>query len=112
MTSISTQSIDAAQLLFSTNIGSNGRSQFVAACALDYTNPFKFYNLFVTRDLEGYSMGVPFYPILSNTGKAQSRSDILSQKDAVRVKSCWSGMIAMQAHYIQSSTITFPEGFQ
>ena len=85
--------LDAAQLLFSTNVGRDGKAQYLAACGLDYNNPFKFYDLFVTRDLEGYSMGLPFYPIFSNAGKAQSRSHMLSQSDAVPVKSCWSGML-------------------
>jgi hypothetical protein len=104
--------LDAAQLLFSTNVGRNGRTQYLAACGLDYSNPFKFYDLFVTRDLEGYSMGLPFYPIFSNAGKAQSRSHMLSQSDAVPVKSCWSGMLAVQARYIQSTTKSIPDGFQ
>jgi hypothetical protein len=104
--------LDAAQLLFSTNIGPDGRAQYLAACGLDYGNPFKFYDLFVTRDLEGYSMGLPFYPIFSNAGKAQSRSHMLSQSDAVPVKSCWSGMLAVQARYIQSTAKSIPDGFQ
>jgi hypothetical protein len=104
--------LDAAQLLFSTNVGRDGKAQYLAACGLDYSNPFKFYDLFVTRDLEGYSMGLPFYPIFSNAGKAQSRSHMLSQSDAVPVKSCWSGMLAVQARYIQATTKTIPDGFQ
>ncbi len=104
--------LDAAQLLFSTNVGRDGRAQYLAACGLDYSNPFKFYDLFVTRDLEGHSMGLPFYPIFSAAGKAQSRSSMLSQTDAVPVKSCWSGMLAVQARYVQSSAKTMPDGFQ
>jgi hypothetical protein len=104
--------LDAVQLLFSTNVGRDGRAQYLAACGLDYSNPFKFYDLFVTRDLEGYSMGLPFYPIFSNAGKGQSRSHMLSQSDAVPVKSCWSGMLAVQARYIQSTVRSVPDGFQ
>ena len=104
--------LDAAHLLFSTNVGRDGRAQYLAACGLDYSNPFKFYDLFVTRDLEGYSMGLPFYPFFSNAGKAQSRSHMLRQSDAVPVKSCWSGMLAVQARYIQATTKSIPDGFQ
>jgi hypothetical protein len=104
--------LDAAQLLFSTNVDQDGRAQYLATCSLDFSNPFKFYDLFVTRDQEGYSMGLPFYPIFSNAGKAQSRSYILSQSDAVPVKSCWGGMLAVQARYVQSSSRSIPDGFQ
>jgi hypothetical protein len=109
---ISFHPLDAAHLLFSTNVDSHGKAQYLAACALDYSNPFKFYDLFVTRDNEGFSMGLPFFPIFSAASKGESRKDILAQKDAVRVKSCWSGMVAARAHYIQSSSPSTPEGFQ
>ncbi|PNS17474.1 Vesicle-associated membrane protein-associated protein [Sphaceloma murrayae] len=91
--------IDAANLLLSTNADENGRSNFRAACATDFINPFKFYDTFATRDLEGYDMGVPFYPWFAHAGDAASRKDVLSQKDAVRVRSCWGGMVAFKASY-------------
>jgi Cryptococcal mannosyltransferase 1 len=95
--------IDAVQLLFSTNVQANGKADYVVACALDFhNNPIKFYDVYATRDLEGYSMGVPFYPFFSHAGQSQTRNDMLAQKDAVRVKSCWSGMAAFQARYIQA----------
>ena len=77
-----------------------------AVCALDYHNPFRFYDLYATRDADGYSMGVPFFPIFSNAGNAKSRKDMLAQKDDVEVSSCWSGMVAAQAEYFQSSSTT------
>jgi hypothetical protein len=95
--------IDAAQLLFSTNIDSSGYSQYDAACAMDFINPFKFYDTFATRDSEGYSMGIPFYPWFTNAGKALSRQDVLDQKDAVRVQACWGGMVAFDAALFQTS---------
>jgi hypothetical protein len=106
------QPIEAAQLLFSTNAGEDGKADYVVACAVDYINPFKFYDTFATRDFEGYGVGVPFYPIFSSAGRAQSRSDILNQKDAVRVRSCWSGMAAINAKYLQSTDPAMPAGFQ
>jgi hypothetical protein len=97
--------LDAVQLLFSTNIDTNGRSQYGAACALDFINAFKFYDRFATRDLEGYSMGVPFYPWFTSAGDGASRHDVLAQKDAVRVRSCWGGMTAFEASWFQNDDI-------
>ncbi|KAK4502747.1 hypothetical protein PRZ48_006173 [Zasmidium cellare] len=94
--------VDAANLLFSTNVDeSTGRTQYRAACAVDFINPFKFYDTFATRDLEGYDTGVPFYPWFTGGGQAESRRDVLEQKDAVRVKSCWGGMVAFEAKWFQ-----------
>lgn len=46
-------------------------------------------------------MGVPFYPWFVGASRADSRSDVLLQKDAVRVKSCWGGMVAFEAKWFQ-----------
>ena len=94
--------IDAANLLLSTNAGDDGRTRYRAACATDFVNPFKYYDTFATRDLEGYSLGVPVYPFFSTAGLAYSRYDVLAQKDAVRVRSCWGGMVAFDATWFQS----------
>ncbi|EME44974.1 glycosyltransferase family 69 protein [Dothistroma septosporum NZE10] len=95
--------IDAANLLFSTNADEEtGRTQYRAACAVDFINPVKFYDTFATRDLEGFSTGVPFYPWFAPSGAAESRKDVLQQKDAVRVKSCWGGMVAFEAKWFQT----------
>lgn len=94
--------LDAAQLLLSTNRNDRTmRTEYRAACAVDFINPFKFYDTFATRDLEGYNMGVPFFPWFTGAGRAQSRKDVLAQKDAVRVKSCWGGMVALEAKWFQ-----------
>lgn len=94
--------IDAANLLFSTHYDeTTGKTRYNAACAVDFSMPFKFYDTFATRDLEGYSMGIPFYPWFGSAGKAESRHDVLSQKDAVRVRSCWGGMVAFEAKWFQ-----------
>ncbi len=84
--------IDAVQLLFSTNVGSSGRAEYGAACAVDFINAFKFYDRFATRDFEGYTMGIPFFPWFTDAGEAVSRRDVLEGKDAVRVRACWGGM--------------------
>lgn len=93
--------IDALQLLFSTNVNEQGEAQYRAACAVDFDNPFKFYDTYATRDLEGYSMGLPFFPWFSTAGNHESRKDVLQGKDAVRVRSCWGGMVAFDAKYFQ-----------
>lgn len=95
--------VDALQLLFSTNMDGDGKASYGAACAVDFINPFKFYDTFATRDAEGYSMGVPIFPWYSNAGQGLSRKDVLDGKDAVRVKSCWGGMVAFDARYLQAS---------
>ncbi|KAI9760591.1 MAG: hypothetical protein M4579_001560 [Chaenotheca gracillima] len=93
--------LDAAQLLFSTNLDADGFTRYRAACAVDFINPFKFYDTFATRDLEGFSMGVPFFPWFSRAGSFDSRQDVLAGKDAVRVRSCWGGMVAFEAKWFQ-----------
>lgn len=94
--------IDAANLLFSTNMDEeSGKTKYEAACAVDFINPFKFSDTSATRDAEGHSMGTPFFPWFSNSGEAQSRHDVLDQRDAVRVRSCWGGMVAFQGKWFQ-----------
>ena len=99
---VSFDPIDAANLLFNTHADeSTGKTNYRAACAVDFINPFKFYDTFATRDLDGYDMGVPFYPWFTGAGNATSRRDVLSQTDAVRVKSCWGGMVSLEAKWFQ-----------
>lgn len=95
--------VEAAQLLFSTNVDDSGNANYGAACAVDFINPFKFYDRFATRDLDGYSMGIPFFPWFTDAGSHASRSDVLAGKDAVRVRSCWGGMAAYEAKWFQKS---------
>lgn len=94
--------IDAAQLLFSTNVDKTGQAQYRSACAVDFIMPFKFYDTFATRDLDGYSMGIPFFPWFAAGGGDGTLDDILSDKDAVRVRSCWGGMVAFDAKFFQN----------
>lgn len=94
--------VEALQLLFCTNADVDGIAQYRAACAVDFSNAFKFYDTYATRDLEGYGIGLPFYPWFTTAGKAQSRQDVLEGRDAVRVRSCWGGMVAFDARFFQS----------
>lgn len=91
--------VEALQLLFCTNADADGVAQYRAACAVDFSNAFKFYDTYATRDLEGYGIGLPFYPWFTTAGKAQSRHDVLAGRDAVRVRSCWGGMVAFDARF-------------
>lgn len=100
--------IDAANLLFSTNLGLDGRSRYLSACALDFIQPAVFYDLYAQRDAEGYSGGLPIFPFFSNEGLGISRAAVLGQSDAVPVKSCWGGMVAMQAKYVQNLSPLLP----
>lgn len=93
--------VDILHLLFSTNADDEGKARYRAACSIDFINPLKFYDTFASRDLEGYGMGLPLYPWFSSAGKAESRSDVQAQKDAVRVRSCWSGIVAFDAQFFQ-----------
>lgn len=94
---------DALRLLFGTNVGANGKSDYRAACALDFISPVKYYDTFATRDTEGYSIGVPIFPYFSNEGHGVTRADLMAGRDAVRVKSCWGGMTAFEAKWFQGS---------
>jgi hypothetical protein len=93
--------VDALQLLFSTHVDENGVAQYRAACAVDFINPFKFYDTYATRDLQGYGVGLPFFPWFTTAGNGSSRKDVLAGTDAVRVRSCWGGMVAFDARYFQ-----------
>jgi hypothetical protein len=95
--------VDIVQLLFSTNMGDDGVSNYRAACAVDFGKLIKFYDSFAVRDAQGYRIGVPFYPWFVSAGEATSRKDVLDQKDAVRVRSCWGGIVAFDAKYFQAT---------
>ena len=95
--------IDALNLLFSTNYHPSGYTQYQAACAVDFINAFKFYDRFALRDFEGYTSGIPFFPWFTDAGQATSRRDVLAQKDAVRVRACWGGIVAFEAKWFQNA---------
>ncbi|EFX05365.1 hypothetical protein CMQ_3434 [Grosmannia clavigera kw1407] len=100
--------LDAAHLLFSTNVGSDGRTEYLSVCSVDWKIPWIFYDAFALRDAEGYADGMPLFPIFSGAGAGLSRSDMLHEKDAVRVTGCWGGMVAMQAAYVQNTDLALP----
>jgi len=90
--------IDALHLLFSTNVNpSTGLADYDVACAVDFVAAVMFYDSFVVRDFEGYGMGLMFFPWFTSKGRSISRNDVLAEKDAVRVQSCWGGMVSFAA---------------
>ncbi|KAL3493197.1 cryptococcal mannosyltransferase 1-domain-containing protein [Aspergillus germanicus] len=103
--------IDAVQLLFSTNLNpeNDHKPQYRAACAVDFIHPFMFYDIYATRDLEGHSMGLPFFPWFSDSSSGQSRRDVLAGKDAVPIRSCWGGMVAFDAQFFQAGVTAGPK---
>ncbi|KAK8063693.1 hypothetical protein PG996_008345 [Apiospora saccharicola] len=101
--------IDAAQLLFSTNLGPDGRTRYLSTCGMDFDNPLLFYDLYAQRDAEGFSNGLPIFPFFSNAGAGLSRAAVLRQADAVPVTSCWGGIVAMQARYVQNLNASLPD---
>ncbi|KAG0647449.1 hypothetical protein D0Z07_6851 [Hyphodiscus hymeniophilus] len=93
--------MDAGRLLWGTNLNAEGKAEYKAVCGTDFVTSWKYYDTFATRDLEGYSIGVPIFPWFSAEGDAITRKDVLAGKDAVRVKSCWGGMVAFDGRYLQ-----------
>lgn len=106
--------LDAAQLLFSTNQqkqeGGNGGGSggYLAACSLDWFHPFRIYDIYALRDDLGRANYHSTYPFFFARPYSRSRADILAQKDAVRVTSCWGGMMAVQARYLQNLSPDLP----
>ncbi|KAH8589288.1 cryptococcal mannosyltransferase 1-domain-containing protein [Bisporella sp. PMI_857] len=95
---------DATRLLWGTNLDAEGNAHYKAACGTDFVTSWKYYDTYATRDLEGYSIGVPIFPWFANVGNdAQSRRDVLAGRDAVRVKSCWGGIVAFDGRYFQDA---------
>ncbi|KAE8454153.1 hypothetical protein EG329_005078 [Mollisiaceae sp. DMI_Dod_QoI] len=96
----------ATRLLWGTNVDADGKAGvYKAVCAADFVTSWKYYDTFATRDAEGYSIGVPLFPWFSAEGDAATRNDVLAGKDAVRVKSCWGGMVAFDGRYFQAGNI-------
>jgi hypothetical protein len=96
---------DAERLLWGTNVDPvTNVAQYKAVCGADFVKDWKFYDTYGTRDYEGYSIGVPIFPWFTTAGEGQSRRDVLAGKDAVRVKSCWGGIVAFDGRYFQAPT--------
>ncbi|KAI1003076.1 hypothetical protein K3495_g5127 [Podosphaera aphanis] len=97
---------EVLRLIWGTNVNENGESEYKAACAADFDTSWKYYDTFATRDAEGYSLGIPIYPWFASKGEAVSRKDVLAGRDAVRVSSCWGGMVSFDARYFTSKNLS------
>jgi hypothetical protein len=98
---------DALRLLWATNLDTSGVSRYKAACGVDFITSWKMYDTYATRDLEGYSIGVPIFPWFANVGNdAQARKDVLAGRAEVRVKSCWGGIVAFDGRYFETPPST------
>ncbi|CAI6092268.1 unnamed protein product [Clonostachys chloroleuca] len=98
--------VEAAHLIFDTNAAEtkDGKANYLAACAVDYNRvPIVQYDLYASRDAEGYAWGFFIFPYFSSAGKGISRKKTLAASDAVPVRSCWGGMVAVQAKWVQDS---------
>lgn len=94
--------LDAAHLLFSTNADpASGRARYLTACALDFFHPLRNYDVYALRDADGNYPGSTMFPFFTGAGRGISRRDVLAQRDAVRVASCWGGMVAARAAFLQ-----------
>lgn len=91
----------AMRLLWGTNVNEEGKAEYKAVCGADFITSWKYYDTYATRDTEGYSIGVPIFPWFGGKGESTSRNDVLAGKDAVRVKSCWGGIVAFDARFFQ-----------
>jgi len=83
--------LELLHLLFSTNGG-----DYAAACGVDFINPVKMYDTFATRDIDGWQLGLPFFPFFAT---APSRRLVSLGSSAIPVKSCWGGVVAFDASY-------------
>jgi hypothetical protein len=89
---------DALHILFNTNVNpATNAAEYSVSCALDFSKYIFLYDTFVIRDTDGYEIASLVYPWFHTAGSAQSRADVLAQRDAVRVRSCWSGLAAYDA---------------
>ncbi|RPA81896.1 hypothetical protein BJ508DRAFT_102054 [Ascobolus immersus RN42] len=92
------QSNDALRLLMTNN------GDYAAACALDFNRPPEYYDTFALRDSEGHETVMQTWPYFRARGSRYAIKNNLP----VPVKSCWNGMMAMDAQpFLSASPIQF-----
>lgn len=79
--------------------------KYAAACTLDFEVPPAFYDTFALRDSEGYPALMLNWPFFRS---AASRNALIANHP-VPVKSCWNGIVAMNAQpfYDEISPLRF-----
>lgn len=83
------QQTDDVLALLDTNGG-----LFAAACSLDFSQPPAYYDTFALRDSAGQAHLMPTWPFFRSQ---TSREALVAYSDAVPVRSCWNGIVAMPA---------------
>lgn len=66
---------------------------YAAACSMDFKNPPVYYDTFALRDDKGYKTTTQQWPWFQS-GRARRA---MWRGEAVRVKSCWNGIVAFDA---------------
>ncbi|OLN81410.1 Alpha-1,3-mannosyltransferase CMT1-like protein 3 [Colletotrichum chlorophyti] len=67
---------------------------YAAACSLDFSEPPYYYDTFALRDSDGQAHLMQTWPYFRSRA---SREAMMAYSDAVPVRSCWNGIVAMQA---------------
>ncbi|OHE90816.1 hypothetical protein CORC01_13890 [Colletotrichum orchidophilum] len=67
---------------------------FAAACSLDFERPPSYYDTFALRDSAGQATLMQTWPYFRSEA---SREAMLAYSNAVPVRSCWNGIVAMPA---------------
>lgn len=79
------------------------RGNYAAACSLDFSNPPAFYDTFALRDSEGHNKLMKTWPYFRSH---ESRRELKSSRP-VPVKSCWNGIVAMDAEAFYGRSLAF-----
>ncbi|KAK6226812.1 hypothetical protein QIS74_00367 [Colletotrichum tabaci] len=67
---------------------------YAAACSLDFSHPPSYYDTFALRDSDGQAHLMQTWPYFRSR---RSREAMTAYSDAVPVRSCWNGIVAMPA---------------
>ncbi|KAL0939263.1 polysaccharide export protein [Colletotrichum truncatum] len=70
------------------------RGLYAAACSLDFSQPPYYYDTFALRDTAGQAHLMQTWPYFRSQA---SRDALMAYSDAVPVRSCWNGIVAMPA---------------
>ncbi|PKS06435.1 hypothetical protein jhhlp_007183 [Lomentospora prolificans] len=78
---------------------------YAAACSLDVSDPPNYYDTFALRDSEGDTHLMQTWPYFRSK---VSRKAMVGNWPAVPVRSCWNGIVAMQAEpFVAKTPLSF-----
>lgn len=75
------------------NLFATRGGEYAAACSLDFSKPYRFYDTFALRDAEGHDELMLTWPYFRSKKSRQA----LKASLPVPVQSCWNGIVAMDA---------------